>query len=417
MRDPTGDWKPLFAAQRLVPGLLICFFFFVPQALADVEIPDGFTANVFHPGVGAGARHISVRENGDVFVRFRSPVQGFGSAVLRDVDGDHSADRVGRFDETGGTGIEVRGQYLYFSTTTAIYREKLGEFLPQGKREIVVSGLPAQKSHSARSFTFDNKGALYVNVGAPSNACQKVSRKPGSPGLSPCPELKQQGGIWKFKENILSQKNGTRYVTGLRNAVALDWGEEALYLVQHGRDQLGSLFPEYFSSEDNAYLPAEEFHRVQAGDNLGWPYTYYDGREGVRRLAPEYGGDGQKIDKRFVEPLIAFPAHWAPNDLLFYRGKQFPQYYRGGAFVAFHGSWNRAPWPQAGYRVVFISDPSKGDYTTFADGFSGAANIRSPGDARFRPMGLAEGPDGALYISDSVQGRIWKIRYTKDVAQ
>jgi glucose/arabinose dehydrogenase len=114
------------------------------------------------------------------------------------------------------------------------------------------------------------------------------------------------------------------------------------------------------------------------------------------------------------KPIMAFPGHWAPNDVLFYTGDMFPARYRNGAFIAFHGSWNRAPRPQAGYFVAFVpfnGDMPSGDYEIFAKGFTGTDTLRSPDAARYRPMGLAQGPDGSLYIADSQKGRIWRVIY------
>jgi mono/diheme cytochrome c family protein len=133
-------------------------------------------------------------------------------------------------------------------------------------------------------------------------------------------------------------------------------------------------------------------------------------------LAPEYGGDGRKVspDTTLDLPAQAFPGHWAPNDMIFYSGDQFPARYREGAFVAFHGSTNRSPYPQAGYFVCFVpfkdGRPS-GKWEVFADGFAGVDTIVNTSDARYRPMGLAEGPDGSLYVSDSRKGKIWRIMY------
>ena len=135
-------------------------------------------------------------------------------------------------------------------------------------------------------------------------------------------------------------------------------------------------------------------------------------------LAPEYGGDGGKKAGACVAlqpPVAAFPAHWAPNDLKIYKGRQFPRAYRGGAFIAFHGSWNRAPGPQGGYNIVFqalAGGKPSGDYIVFADGFAG--DFKDPGKAAHRPSGLAVGPDGALYVSDDVTGRIWRITFAGD---
>ncbi len=106
----------------------------------------------------------------------------------------------------------------------------------------------------------------------------------------------------------------------------------------------------------------------------------------------------------------------APDGLLFYTGKMFPEKYRNGAFIAFHGSWNRAPLNQKGYFVVFVpfsNGKPSGKYEVFASGFAGKANITSPAQAAHRPCGLAQGPDGALYVSDDVKGTIWKIVYNR----
>jgi glucose/arabinose dehydrogenase len=111
---------------------------------------------------------------------------------------------------------------------------------------------------------------------------------------------------------------------------------------------------------------------------------------------------------------MAFPAHIAPNDLLFYTGSMFPEKYKNGAFIAFHGSWNRAPLPQEGYYVVFVpfkgSIPS-GKWEVFASGFAGVGEVKSPNDAKHRPCGLAQGPDGSLYVTDDVKGRVYRILY------
>lgn len=385
-------------------------------------LPDGFKAVVVHEGVGR-ARHIIARGESDVYIKLRTPVDGHGLVALRDENGDGVADQTEYFGpDEGGTGIDIYNGYLYFSSDVAVYRMKLGDaLLPEGEAEMIAGGFRAERQHAAKTFTFDQEGHLYVNVGAPANACQEEMRTPGSPGMMPCPILDHFGGVWRFDANTPNQmqdEDGYLYATGLRHAVAVDWNKQAneLYSVMHGRDQLDQLFPDYFTAEQNAELPGEEFQMLSEGSNHGWPYTYYDWQKGKRMQAPEYGGNGEmEAEGDYNAPIYSFPGHWAPNDLIFYQGTQFPEKYRGGALVAFHGSWNRAPMPQRGYKICFVPMNGKevsGAHEDFADYFAGATEIASPGDAKYRPMGLAEAADGSIYISDSVKGRIWRIVYT-----
>jgi len=190
-----------------------------------------------------------------------------------------------------------------------------------------------------------------------------------------------------------------------------------LYAMQHGRDGLYQMFPEYYDSIASAELPAEEFLLVKKGSNFGWPYCYFDQLQDKKILAPEYGGDGKKTGRceGVDRPLIGFPGHWAPNGLLFYTGTMFPEKYRHGAFIAFHGSWNRAPLRQAGYKVVFVpmkNGKPSGQWEIFADGFAGVEQVSNTRDAKHRPCGLAQDKDGSLLVSDSVKGTIYKIIYT-----
>jgi hypothetical protein len=217
-----------------------------------------------------------------------------------------------------------------------------------------------------------------------------------------------------------TQADGHHFSTGHRHVLSIAWNpvRKAFFVVMMGRDQLSTVAPQYYTADDNAELPAEVMHVLTEGTNLGWPYTYYDPLRKARMVAPEYGGDKEKRAEpgKYPEPLIAFPAHWAPMQMAFYGKEQFPAKYRRGAFIAFHGSWNRAPKPQKGYNVVYIPFDEKGmprgDYEVFADGFAGKAEFTSPRDARFRPIGLAVGPDGSLYTCDSEKGRVWRIIYT-----
>ncbi len=385
-----------------------------------LQLPEGFCAMVVADSLGRG-RHIAVSPSGDIYLKLSNAANG-GIVALRDTTGDGRPDRTERFAEFAGTGIEVQGGYLYASSDSFVVRYPLasGELAPSAPYEMIASQLPERGQHASKSFALDGNGGLYVNVGVPSNACQVEDRVEGSPGQDPCPLLENFGGIWRFRADAPGQTfaDGARFATGIRNAVAIAWNDNGgnLYAAQHGRDQLTQNWPEMYTVEESAELPAEELFLVQENDDFGWPYCYYDGRQNKKVLAPEYGGDKTEVGQcdQFRDPIVAFPAHYAPNDLVFYGADQFPEKYRKGAFIAFHGSWNRAPLPQQGFNVVFVpfdgAQPS-GDWEVFADGFAGQETIPGPGDADFRPTGLAVGPDGSLYISDSVKGKIWRVMY------
>src|SRR5439155_22779 len=228
-------------------------------------------------------------------------------------------------------------------------------------------------------------------------------------------------GIWRFdaEKQDQTEESGTHYATGIRNAVGMVVAPDGqLWSTQHGRDQLFQNWPKLFTVEQSAEKPSEELLRINQGDDFGWPYCFHDAELGHLVLAPEYGGDGKQVGRcaQKKEPALAFPGHWAPDGLLFYTGSQFPGSYRGGAFIAFHGSWNRAPLPQAGYRVVFVpfqDGKPAGTYQTFADGVW-HENGTGP---QHRPVGLAAAlaPGGMLWISWAKQGSGVATDLTEDV--
>jgi glucose/arabinose dehydrogenase len=397
------------------------------QVSSGLKLPEGFTSSLFADTIGS-ARHISITKNGVVFAKLMSPNKaGKGIIRLEDTNNDGVADKITGTGNYGGTGIYVKGNDLYASSDNDVYLYQLNdkdEILNPSTPKTIVKGLIAKNQHASKSITFDKENNLYVNIGAYSNACQEKDRMKGSKGMMPCPILDSAGGIWKFngkKENQV-YGDGKRYATGLRNVVGLDWNNEtnSLFVMQHGRDQLNNFYPELYSNEQSAELPAETMYELHEGDNAGWPYIYFDPYQKKKILSPEYGGDGKKeAGENAVNPTVFFPAHMAPNALLFYTGTQFPEKYRNGAFIAFHGSWNRAPLPQEGYFVAFVpfkdGKPS-GNWEVFANGFSGLtgdAKITSPRQAKARPCGLAMGPDGSLYVSDDNKGAIFKISYHK----
>jgi glucose/arabinose dehydrogenase len=394
---------------------------------AGLTLPAGFCAKVVADGLSA-PRHMTFSPRGDLYVVLRDRMAGRGEEassggliVLHDADGNGVFEQQQRFGPTlTGTGIAWRDTFLYvgFDDRLVRYRMSEGSLVPTGQPELIVQ-FPMQMAHAAKPFAFGPNGEVYIHVGAPSNACQNPDRRAEVPGERPCPLLELHGGIWKYDANQPGQKHSAsaRFSTGMRHTTSLVWHNGALYGAQHGRDPLDTMWPKRFKAEQNRDLPAEELQRYREGANFGWPYCYYDPFENKRVQAPEYGGDGTLEGEcaKFDKPLVAFPAHNAPLDLVFYTGTQFPAEYRNGAFVAFHGSWNRAPFPMDGYNIRFVpfkGDSPSGASSVFASGFMGPSPVMSPNAAQHRPAGLVLGRDGSLYVSDDQKGRIWKISYT-----
>jgi glucose/arabinose dehydrogenase/mono/diheme cytochrome c family protein len=416
--------------------LLIVIFIVLASLLASIKsdntvhnynyeltMPQGFRVEKLIDTLGK-VRHIAITKDGKIYARLAKTINGKGTILLEQKDG--KAKVIFGFGNYGGTGVRLYKGYLYTSSNSEIFRYKLDEnekVIDTTARETIVTGLLDNGTHETKSIMMDNADNMYIPIGCPLNSCQQEDRKIGSMGNPNSPLLSISGGVWKFKPNVPNQtiEDGEHFATGLRNVVAVDWNTQTnqLYVMQHGRDQLDYLFPNLYTIKDNAEIPAECMYALKKGDNAGWPFIYYDYIKKKKIIMPEYGGDGKKEgSSKYINPTADYPAHMAPNDILFYTGNQFPKRYKNGAFIAFHGSWNRRPEPQAGYYVVF--QPFKngkpfGDWEVFADGFSGSPENTASGHAEHRPCGLAQGPDGSLYISDDKKGAIYKISYNENL--
>ena len=392
------------------------------QDNAGLKLPVGFSATLFADQIGT-ARHIAITDKGVLFAKLNNANKAGQSIVrMEDTNGDGVAEKISGWGKYGGTGIYVKGNQLYASSDDAVYLYQLdanGEVTNPTAPKTIIQNLHSRRQHASKSITLDPQGNIYVNIGAYSNACQEKDRAVGSKGMMPCPILDSAGGIWKFDGNQENQSyaQGKRYATGLRNVIGLDWSNttNSLFVTQHGRDQLNTFYPAMYTDAQNADLPAETMYEMKQGDNAGWPYVYYDPFQNKKMLAPEYGGDGKtEGSAAYKNPAMAFPAHMAPNALLFYTGTMFPEKYKNGAFIAFHGSWNRSPLPQEGYYVAFVpfeNGKPTGKWEIFANGFAGVDVITSTRAAQHRPCGLAQGPDGSLYVSDDSKGTIYRILY------
>ncbi len=401
-------------------------------------LPDNFEALVVIDSIGR-TRHIAVNDNGDIYAQLFNSSDGKGTIALRDLDQDGKADSIvhfGNYSDKGrsATGVTIHKGHLYISTNKVIYRNKLiaGELVPTGEPEVVFTDMEENVDrnwHTTKPLAFDNKGNMYIPFGAPSDACQDIEKYgpvgiPGGKGLDPCPELNTQAGIWRFDANKigLTQEDGHKFATGIRSVVGMEWNpnDQSLYAVGNGIDNFHTMFPDRYTSWQAAVLPSETLMKVTEGSNYGWPYAYYDHMQRKNVLQPGYGGDGKVIGRasEFDDPVVGFPGHWAPMDVMIYHGNQFPERYNNGVFVAFHGSTDRPPYPQAGFIVCFVpfddDGNATGEWEVFADGFTGVERVTDTSDALYRPMGLSTGADGSLYISESNQGKIWRIMYKGD---
>ncbi len=389
-----------------------------------LTLPAGFCAVVVAKNA-VRARQMAVRPNGDLYVAIdNGPNNDPVGAVLalRDADGDGRAEIQVRFGPTGGNGIDWHGSHLYFAPDDRILRYSFSgnELVPSGAPVTLVSGLTAGADHHRKTVVVDKHGKMFVNIGSATNSCQVVNRVDFSPGVDPCPELPVRAGVWRFSASTpgQTQASGMRFATELRNmnALAINPDDGKLYGVQNGRDQLFDNWGTLFTARDDALLPAEELFRISQGKAYGWPYCYYDGMRNKKVLNPEYGGDGKRVGRcaSRERPIETYPAHWAPLSMLFYTGSQFPDKYEGGLFIAWHGSrFDPALQPAGpGYNVTFNKwrhGKPAGKFDIFADNFAGG--VPTPAGAAHRPLGLAQAPDGSLYISDDKAGWIWRVFY------
>lgn len=379
-----------------------------------LKAPDGFSVAEIGKDLGA-VRHLTVAKNGDIYANKSVLKDGKAIILLKDSNNDGTIDEQQQFAELPGTGILATDDYLYASSNSAVFRYQLNEnheIVDTNSPEKLVDGLIDMGMDNAKPFTIDNNENLYVTIGSWNDACRDDNS-----GMMPCTLLDSAGGIWKFKTNMLNQTfaDGSRYATGLKNAVGINWNAKtnSLFATDHGRGGLHNFYPDVFTQKQDGELPAETLYELKEGDDAGWPKTYYDHFRNSRMLAPEYGGDGEQIaEENFIKPIAAFPAHLAPNDLLFYTGDMFPEKYKNGAFIAFH---NQSSELKKGFFVAFVpfkdGKPS-GDWEIFLDNFAGF-DLTNPseGTLKHRPCGLAQGPDGALYVCDDFGGSIFKVTY------
>jgi glucose/arabinose dehydrogenase len=385
---------------------------------AGLDVADGFCALVVADAYSVGSvRHLLVTDTGQVIVgAVARDNKRSGLFLLRDPDGDGRAERQETLTDRASLTLTGRDGLVYFSDGGQVLRYVPNPNVPfTGRVESVISGLPAAGTHPGKGLAFDTENHLYVSIGSASNVCADASVSGARVGQDPCPELDNRAGIWRFPADRLgmTMADGQRIATGIRNTIALAWhpGLGRLLALQQGIERLEGVAPAQFTEAQGAATPAEELLTIAEGDDYGWPYCYQDTEKNTRVLSPLYaaGPDTDGRCDRFARPSLTFPAHWLPTALLVHSGTGLPARYRGGLFIVFGGPAPRTPLAEDGLRVVFVPvhDGVFGEPEDFATGF---ARTPSPDLPRWRPSGVAEGPDGSIYISDNVQGRVWRIR-------
>ncbi|HVV56508.1 MAG TPA: PQQ-dependent sugar dehydrogenase [Mucilaginibacter sp.] len=384
---------------------------------ADLKLPAGFSATIIADSLGA-LRHLVVTPQGDIYVKLSALKDGKSIYFLSDTNHDGLIDKKTGFGNYPGTGILISDNYLYTTSNSGVYRYPLNsnnQVADTNRQETIVKGLVDHGRDNSKSIAVDDKGDLFVTVGAYNETCREKNSGKGIPG---CPLLDSAGGVWEFKADKPNQSYGDaiHYARGLKNVVGIAWNTSthSLFAMQHGRGSFSNKFPQYYTAKQDAELPAETMYELHQGADAGWPFVYYDQFQKKKIISPEYGGNGKKsVTGKYLDPIMAFPAHLGPNDLLFYTGNMFPERYKNGAFIVFHG---QSPELKKGYFVAFVpfkNGKPSGNWEIFADNFAGFDLSKPTGPLHYRPMGLAQGPDGSLYVADDLKGTIFRITYSK----
>ncbi|MBM4335110.1 MAG: sorbosone dehydrogenase family protein [Deltaproteobacteria bacterium] len=341
-----------------------------------LKVPDGFSVGLFAEGI-PDARELHFSPTGDLLVS--SPREGAVFLLEPDADGDGRADG-SRALMTGlesPQGLEIIGDWLYVAENGAVKRVRFDPRAraTEGSIETVLPDLPPGGNHWGKYIRRGPDGWIYLTIGSDCNVCIEVDPR--------------RATIGRFKDGASDYEI---YATGLRNSVGFDWrpADGAMYATDNGRDLLGDDFP-----------PCE-LNRIEPGRFYGWPFV-----NGMGVPDPDFGAKGGAKTAEATSPAHGFGAHTAPLGMRFYRGNAFPARYRGQAFVALHGSWNRTA--KSGYKVVLLEWSADGREiveSDFLTGFELDENVIG------RPVDVQDGPDGALYVSDDFAGAVYRVVYT-----
>ena len=376
---------------------------------AKPKLPPGFSAELIASGIN-NPRAVRIAPNGDLFV---ADSQANQIRVYRLAEGSAKLAKDGIFagdlNQPYGIAFYPPGndpQWVYVANSDGIVRfaYRDGDLKAAGDPETIVDSIPASH-HWTRDIVFSPDGkTLYLSVGSGSNVAQDMTREPDG-GLDAWAKSKPLGAAWGSEDgraDVLAfdpdGKNGRIVATGLRNCsgMTVQPATGALWCVVNERDALG----------DN--VPTEYATAVKDGAFYGWPWYYIGNNED-----PRHKGERPDLAGKATIPDVLMQAHSAPLNIAFYDGKNlpagsgFPAEYKGDAFVALHGSWNRGN--RTGYKVVrllFKDGKPTGEYEDFITGF-----VVSNGEVWGRPVGVAVAGDGALIVTEDGNGTIWRVTY------
>jgi len=346
---------------------------------ARLVLPKGFQIDVYAEGFER-PRFMLLGPNREVLLS--DSVKGGAVYVLQDKDGDYRAETRQKLIEglDRPYGLAFWKDFLYVAETTSLKRYKYDAKAMKviGKGEEIVPMRDFGEGHWTRTVLFDREGKkMYLAVGSRSNI---------SPGDDP-----RRAAINRYNPDGTGHEV---FASGTRNPIGLRWhpGTDTLWAAVQERDGLGDdLVPDYFIA-------------VRQGGFYGWPYAYTGPNE-----EPRNKGLRPDLVEKAIVPDVLLGSHTAVLDCLFYTGKQFPASYRGGAFLALHGSWNRAQ--RVGYSVVFVPFKNGRPAGTPQDFLTGFMLSPEKREVWGRPVGLLELPDGSLLVSEDGGNKVWRISH------
>ena len=344
-----------------------------------IKAPEGFKVEVFARDV-INPRMLAVSPKGILYATRRT----VGDVVmLRDEDGDGKADNaVTVASRPNMHGIAFDGDTVFLVTINDVYTAGVNEDGTFGPLTRIINDLPDAGQHANRTIGIGPDGMLYISSGSTCNECQE-----DNPENATILRASKDG------------KSRSIFASGLRNTIGFDWepSSGALYGMDHGIDWLGD------------EVQIEELNRIEEGKKYGWPYVY--GMSGINpHINPPEGITLEQWAKQSTEPVLGYTAHSAPMQMAFYKGNAFPADYKGDAFIAMRGSWNRRP--PSGYEVVRVNFEN-GKPVAFEKFLEGFLLQQDNGKYGYlgRLTGIATGADGSLFVADDSNGVVYRVSY------